>query len=160
MSDGFEFPCEDASIDTALAASVFTHIDLNTAKRYLRETKRVLKIGGRAIFSIFALTNDMLSEQGSITPLLGTSRPYAWRFRHRGEGFYTHCDELGNPRNDYVPDEIGDPIAYDLEAFTNFCLDAGLTVVEFLPGAWCGRKYMHGYQDMIVIFHTTEPLAK
>ena len=130
MSDGFEFPCEDASIDTALAASVFTHIDLNTAKRYLRETKRVLKIGGRAIFSIFALTKDMLSEQGSITPLFGTS---TWRFRHRGEGFYTHCDELGNPRNDYVPDEIGDPIAYDLEAFTNFCLDAGLTVVEFRP---------------------------
>ncbi len=53
MSDGFEFPCDDVSINTAPAASVFTQIDLNTAKRYLRETKRVLKIGGRAIFSIF-----------------------------------------------------------------------------------------------------------
>ena len=47
-----KFPSEDAMVDLAIAASVFTHLKEPDAKHYLEEARRVLKIGGMALFSI------------------------------------------------------------------------------------------------------------
>lgn len=151
-SETFRFPCEDVSVNVALAASVFTHIDLDTAKNYLRETRRVLKPGGRAIYSLFGLTREMMPVNGAVTRLLGKGDSfYAWRFRDRGAGFFTHCDEAGNPKNHYMPDQIGDPVAYELSAFTGMCKSADLNIASFLPGSWCRDEYVHSYQDIFVL---------
>jgi len=46
------FPCDDASVDTCFASSVFTHLLESDAIHYLREIARVLAPGGTAILSI------------------------------------------------------------------------------------------------------------
>jgi prepilin-type processing-associated H-X9-DG protein len=48
----YRFPADAESVDFALAASVFTHLREPDALHYLRETQRVLRYGGRALFSI------------------------------------------------------------------------------------------------------------
>jgi SAM-dependent methyltransferase len=52
------FPCGSASIDIAFAASVFSHVRLETIVRYLAEAARVLKPGGRFFFTAYALTPE------------------------------------------------------------------------------------------------------
>jgi SAM-dependent methyltransferase len=52
------FPCEDGAIDVAFAASVFSHVRMETIARYLAETARVLKPGGRFFFTAYALTPE------------------------------------------------------------------------------------------------------
>jgi SAM-dependent methyltransferase len=52
------FPCDDASIDLAFAASVFSHVRIQTISRYLAEAARVLKPGGRFWFTAYALTPE------------------------------------------------------------------------------------------------------
>jgi SAM-dependent methyltransferase len=48
----YRFPAADASVDVVFAASVFTHLKEHDAVHYLEESHRVLKPGGRAVFSI------------------------------------------------------------------------------------------------------------
>ncbi len=50
---GFTFPYADASFDTALLASVFTHMPTDETRHYLAELHRVLRPGGRMLLSIF-----------------------------------------------------------------------------------------------------------
>jgi ubiquinone/menaquinone biosynthesis C-methylase UbiE len=49
----FVFPYEDGLFTGALAASVFTHIDLAATSQYLSETARVLAPGGRVLADYF-----------------------------------------------------------------------------------------------------------
>jgi SAM-dependent methyltransferase len=51
-AEAYCFPVESASIDVALAASLFTHLHEPACDRYLREISRVLKPGGHALVSI------------------------------------------------------------------------------------------------------------
>jgi cyclopropane fatty-acyl-phospholipid synthase-like methyltransferase len=60
----FVFPYGDATFTGALAASVFTHIDLPATERYLCETARVLAPGGRLRASFF-LDETTSSMDGS-----------------------------------------------------------------------------------------------
>ncbi|MGP8129086.1 MAG: class I SAM-dependent methyltransferase [Candidatus Bathyarchaeia archaeon] len=59
-----KFPTEDATIDLAIAASVFTHLKEPDAKHYLEEGRRVLKAGGIALFSIHINTQPGCQFQG------------------------------------------------------------------------------------------------
>ncbi len=47
------FPFADGSFDVALLSSVFTHMSLVDARRYLRELARVLNAGGQVLASWF-----------------------------------------------------------------------------------------------------------
>jgi SAM-dependent methyltransferase len=148
----YRFPCDDESIDVSIAGSVFTHLELNTANHYLCETRRVLRPGGRALYSLFSLMEGMKVAEGKVTQPLGApAGDGMFRFLNRGNGVYTHCDEHGNPANHFVPDPIGDPVAFDHEAFIGMAEKAGLMVENTLPGSWCRKEYLHGYQDMFVL---------
>jgi SAM-dependent methyltransferase len=148
----FRFPCDDTSVDVSIAGSIFTHLDLKTAKHYLRETFRVLRPGGRALYSLFALDDDMVVPEGGVTRELGKGDGTGlFRFLNRGSGFYTHCDEAGRPKNHHMPDWVGDPVAFDGAAFAALALDAGLAVEQYLPGGWCDREYRNGYQDLFLL---------
>src|SRR4029434_5398881 len=46
------FPCSDGSVDLAFGASLFTHLLEREARHSLRETTRVLRAGGGALYSI------------------------------------------------------------------------------------------------------------
>jgi len=60
----FEFPCEDASVDVILAASVFTHLLEPDANHYLSEIARVLRKAGTAIVSIHTNVGPSVKFQG------------------------------------------------------------------------------------------------
>ncbi|KQZ22132.1 class I SAM-dependent methyltransferase [Caulobacter sp. Root1472] len=62
----FEFPVQDASVDVAFATSVFSHMTLDSISHYLAETRRVLKPGGRFMFTAYALTPERIAaiQQG------------------------------------------------------------------------------------------------
>jgi SAM-dependent methyltransferase len=47
----YVFPCRNKSVDLAIAASLFTHLYPEDQLAYLRQTCRVLKPGGRAIYT-------------------------------------------------------------------------------------------------------------
>ncbi len=50
------FPLEERSIDVACAFSVFTHIEHEDAYRYLKDALRIVRPGGRFIFSCLPMT--------------------------------------------------------------------------------------------------------
>ena len=101
---------------------------------------------------MFAVPEAEAQPVGGFTSLLGAGEgEYSYRFKNRGEGFYTHCDEAGRPKNHYMPDDVGDPVAYERRAFERLCEKAGLKTMEFLPGAWRFTGYKHGWQDMFIL---------
>lgn len=51
----YRFPFADASFDVIYAASLFTHLLPDEARNYLSEARRVLRPGGRCLFSFFIL---------------------------------------------------------------------------------------------------------
>lgn len=53
----YRFPYDDESFDIVFAASVFTHMLPPIVARYIAESARVLKPGGRCVFSFFLLDN-------------------------------------------------------------------------------------------------------
>jgi SAM-dependent methyltransferase len=55
------FPIADNQVDVALATSVFSHMTLDSIAHYLAETHRVLKPGGRFMFTAFALTDERVA---------------------------------------------------------------------------------------------------
>ena len=52
-ADALRFPFPDAAFDSALLASVFTHMPLREARHYLGELRRVLRPGGKILLSVF-----------------------------------------------------------------------------------------------------------
>lgn len=50
-TDGISIPCENRCADFVCFFSVFTHLTHEDTYRYLREARRVLKPGGRVVFS-------------------------------------------------------------------------------------------------------------
>ena len=50
------FPFEDDSVDVACAFSVFTHIEHEDTYRYLKDALRIVRPGGRFIFSCLPMT--------------------------------------------------------------------------------------------------------
>jgi len=148
----FIFPFNEEFFDLVFAASIFTHIDNETVANYLIQIYRVLNRGGRAIISFHAVPPSAMCAEGGVTALIGVGDgEWAYRFRNRGQGYYTHCDEQGRPKNHYLPDPIGDPVAYEREIFESWCSSAKLIVRNFLPGAWNGSPYHYGWQDMLVL---------
>jgi len=57
----FRFPYADASFDFAFATSVFTHLDLESARHYLREAHRVLRPGGTLLATFFLFDDTVAS---------------------------------------------------------------------------------------------------
>lgn len=54
-ASAYRFPYPDASFDFAFATSVFTHLDPDSARNYLRESHRVLKPGGTLVATFFII---------------------------------------------------------------------------------------------------------
>jgi len=50
-----EFPAESGSVDSVLLSSVFTHLPLADCRRYLAESRRVLRPGGHVLASWFVI---------------------------------------------------------------------------------------------------------
>jgi SAM-dependent methyltransferase len=127
------FPCEDASIDLAFAASVFSHVRVETVRRYLVEAARVLKPGGRFLFTAYALTparrEAVLRHETRLTLL-------DWR-----DG-----SMVMDPRS---PERA---IAHDAGALTEAIEAAGLSLAApWRRGDWAPDADVGGWQDIWVV---------
>jgi SAM-dependent methyltransferase len=141
-SSEFTFPYEDSSFDTVYAASVFTHLLPAGCRQYFRETARVLRPDGRAVFSFFLLD---FYVPGRPRPL-GFAKHY-FDFTHRIPGDWSDQFAIANPEN---PEET---IAYNLRLIREFADEAGLVLDgEPLPGLWSGADGPSiGAQDLLIL---------
>jgi SAM-dependent methyltransferase len=131
----FVFPYDDASFDCAYAASVFTHLLPEELANYFRQTARVLKPEGKALFSFFVLD----FYRGA-----GTAISNDYEFEHPFEG----QAGVAVKYPDY-PDTV---IAYSRQAIEAAAAEAGLQVLRIVPGLWSNNPGLAvNEQDLIVL---------
>jgi SAM-dependent methyltransferase len=121
------FPAPDGDFDRALAASVFTHLRLPVVSRYLAETARVLKPGGRLAFTAFVLEP-------------GRERSGAYDFQP-----FDATSAVADPT---APEAA---IGHRREALEAAIRDAGLAPLAFLRGHWAPGGEYQGGQDLYVV---------
>lgn len=129
------FPAEDAAFDRALAASVFTHLRMPAVGRYLAETARVLRPGGRFAFTVFVLEP-------------GRERSAAYDFQP-----FDATSAVADPS---APEAA---IAHRREALEAAIRDAGLELFAFHRGHWAPGGEYQGGQDLYVVERSPTPPA-
>lgn len=137
----YRFPVEDASVDFALAKSLFTHLLEDEAAHYLRELRRALRASGRALVSAFLLDDQApLAPHAPHAAGASSSAPlYDFRF---GDG---HTRWL-------VRERPAAGIAFRRDAFETLCAGAGLRIERLLPGYWRGGAVAApNAQDLVVL---------
>ena len=126
---GYRFPVEAASIDAALAISLFSHLLPEDAAAYLKEAGRVLKPGGRLCLTGFIVEPGM--ELSDAVLSLQPFRDGAW---------------AADPRE---PERA---IGYERAVFEVWLREAGLQFAEPLePGHWSTPLQAGEFQDRIVL---------
>lgn len=127
----FTFPYLDADFDFAWATSVFTHMDRNEVARYLAETRRVMRPGGRFLATFFLMDSQAeASSQGG---------PYA--FKVQRDGVWYMDAEVLSANVAFSPE--------DVEAMAKA---AGWSSVEVHFGRWSGRGAPTlDFQDLVLL---------
>jgi SAM-dependent methyltransferase len=120
------FPAAEGSIDLAFATSVFTHMRMPAVRRYLAESARVLKRGGRLAFTVFAL------EPARAASAMFDFQPF---------------DETSAVMDRRYPERA---IAHSREALEAAVAAAGLQTRQVLHGAWAPPAAYDGGQDLFV----------
>lgn len=136
----YRFPADDASKDIVYAASVFTHMAPEHTAHYLREAARVVRPGGRCIFSFFLLERYV---PGGVRPFTFGGPAFAFDLRHPhwGDGFaYVNADN---------PEQM---TAYRSSLIDRLAREAGLGIAEIIPGLWSGTEAAAApTQDLVVL---------
>jgi SAM-dependent methyltransferase len=137
----YRFPYADNAFDLVYAASVFTHMLPEAAKRYFSEADRVLRPGGRCVFSFFLLDHY---RPGQPRPLDFGKPDFAFDHGHGGHGADFAVAVPDNP--EYMT-------AYRLSLIERLAEQAGLTLTQPpVPGLWSGTTPTWvGTQDLIVL---------
>ncbi len=133
-AETYRFPYPDDGFDFVIGTSVFTHLLPAAMERYVSETARVLKPGGRC-FATFFLLND-------------ESRRLIWEGRSRLD--IRHLLAPGcRVLDPGLPERA---VAYDEDDAAALFERSGLDVVPPLRyGRWCGRKDAPAFQDIVVL---------
>jgi SAM-dependent methyltransferase len=136
----YRFLYADNSFDIVYAASVFTHMLPDTTEHYFQETFRVLKPGGRVVFSFFLLDNYRPKQARP----LGFARPIF--------NFDYSYGQYGNEFALVSPDNPEYMTAYRLSLIEQFADKAGLEIQQSpLPGFWSGtHSNWVGLQDLVI----------
>lgn len=131
LASNLSFPYPDQSFDFVFATSVFTHLVEDDLLRYLQESSRVLRCGGR-LFATFFLLNEesrTLIEAG------------------RSQFPFPTAGDVAVLAED-LPEEA---IAFDQRWLSARLNEVGLRC-RAAPayGSWCGRKEFTTLQDVVV----------
>lgn len=128
-STEFHFPCDSASQDKVFLKSVFTHLMPDETIHYLGEIRRVLRPGGRCVFSVF-----LPDAPGPI----GSATKPAIAFHWQGADYAVH-DPL-------IPEAA---IGFSCRALQEWVAAAGLSILQISLGSWRGGGGGH-MQDLVV----------
>jgi SAM-dependent methyltransferase len=136
----YRFPYEDASFDVVYAASVFTHMAPANAANYFAEAGRVVRSGGRCLFSFFLLDNYRPAD---LRPSAFARRDFDFEaYPAAAEGFATA-----------FRDDVERMTAYQIALVESLAADAGLRLArEPFPGFWSGvAATWLSAQDLVVL---------
>ena len=135
----YRFPYDDGQFDVVFAASVFTHMKPENVTRYFAEAGRVLRRGGRCLFSFFLLDNYL--------PARERPRPFA-----AGDFDFTEDDDGFGAAFADDPERM---TSYRLRRLTRMAREAGLRVARPpLPGFWSGvSSHWVSAQDLVILEH-------
>lgn len=126
------FPYDAETFDVAFAASVFTHMLGDEVRRYLDETQRLLRPGGRFLSSWF-----LFDDEARRLHAAGKS---GLRFAYRaGEGWTTTPE---------APEAV---IAFDEARVRDWLARRGFAVEACVRGWWSGRARYGTFQDFLVL---------
>ncbi len=124
----YRFPYPDATFDVVYAASVFTHTLPEVARQYFRESARVMRPGGRCVFSFFLIDNY---QPGRTRPSGFAHSRFDIDHEHGGWG---RDFAIANPVN---PEEM---TGFSVALLERFSSEAGLRLARVLPGLWSGAS--------------------
>jgi SAM-dependent methyltransferase len=128
----YTFPCQSGSIDFAFATSVFTHLLPDATRRYIAETARVLRSGGRCLFTFFLITPESLARLDA------------------GSGDRTFPFDHGEHHTEH-PTRHEIAVAYPEDWIRAQLESNGLRVRGPVhPGSWSGATGAVSYQDILV----------
>lgn len=130
----FKFPYEDNKFDVIYAVSVFTHMLTGQVEQYFKEASRVLKPGGKLLFTFFSI-DDLAKENIK----KGISR-CEFKFKdHKGICHYSHKSvpeaETGFPQDWLIKELQDNGLAKNLKIYN---------------GSWSGRHEFLSYQDIFI----------
>jgi SAM-dependent methyltransferase len=129
----YVFPFADSTFDVVYAASLYTHLLPDEAQRYLQQTRRVLKPGGRCLISVFLL-DHYRGAATTISPLYEFHHPLEPGVSVRDPA---HPDDLVGYREDWIRRAAG---------------QAGLRVLRVLPGLWSASPgFAVNEQDLVLL---------
>lgn len=136
----FTFPYENEGFGIVYAASVFTHMLPENVERYFHEAARVLRPGGRCVFSFFLM--DYYRP--------GQARPFSFNLPYFNLDHY--FDRYGRDFATAQPDNPEDMTGFRSSWLESKGRDAGLFIVHpILPGLWSGsHDSWVGAQDIII----------
>lgn len=126
----FVFPCVDSSVDVVVAASVFTHLTREAARRYISESSRVLRSGGRCIASFYILDSESLEKIRTV----------------RTEPAFRILDGSSAVQRTEDPEAA---IALSEELVRTMFIESGLQVSAIHRGGWRQRAGV-SYQDFVL----------
>lgn len=134
-AENFKFPYPDGSFDIVYAASLFTHLLPAATENYLKESRRVLRQGGRCLFSFFIL--DYYRGKG-------TSGWEGYEFDYRlpdVDGVAIH--------NPALPEQL---VAYESAFLERLAARAGLKLTRIIAGYWSKTHNMSvNEQDLVLL---------
>lgn len=128
--ESFRFPYDDETFDVAFLGSIVTHLTPPAAARYVAETARVLKRGGRAVMTFFLLDGEVRKNAASFDPPF-TSFPEPWWAVQS-------------------PEDPEAAVAYDIAVVRGAFRDRSLEPTAISRGAWSGHAGAATYQDTVV----------
>ncbi|HYI94988.1 MAG TPA: class I SAM-dependent methyltransferase [Bryobacteraceae bacterium] len=136
----FTFPYEDETFDLIYAASVFTHMLPDNLERYFNEATRVLRPGGRCVFSFFLLDYYVP----------GQVRPFTFNLPYFNLDHYS--DKYDRDFSTAQPDNPEDMTAFRSSWLEGKGRYSGLIIAHpILPGLWSGsHDSWVGVQDIII----------
>ena len=117
-AEDVRFPYDDDRFDFSCSFAVFMHMRLPEIANYMREAKRVLRPGGRAVLTMTAITENDLAKPE--LPILGNNR-----FVPIGDGVYAKR-----------PDRPTFGLGFDRGLLARTLEDAGFEIVDFTEGTW------------------------
>jgi SAM-dependent methyltransferase len=133
-----DFPAAEASIDFAIATSLFTHMFSEEVGHYLCQAARVLRPGGVLFATAFLLTAASLAEHKR-------TGGYVVTFPHAHRGSLIADSQRPQAAVAHFPEPFNDLVA-----------SAGLFPERHLAGSWCGQRSAVNLQDIVVL---RKPLA-
>lgn len=129
----FNFPYPDNHFDVVYSFSVFTHMGVDEIAHYLKETRRVLKPGGKCLSTFFTY-NDQNEN------FVASNERFSFPYLHEGFRLMSENVTAGN-------------ICLHMKKLNEVMSEAGFDRVELIDGFWKDEvrdESKEEYQDMVI----------